>query len=257
MSIYQHFRVDEHPFIDQVLEWKGEVSLAYQMKLTDFLDPRQQQIISSIIGNDDEVRLSSWGGTPYSERKRILLYPSFFELNDDDFQVCTFNVDYPRKFVTIEHREVLGSLMSLGMKREKFGDILLHNDTIHIVLASEIADYVQLNLESIGRAKIKLNRIPNSEQIKYIDEWEEQGITVSSLRLDLVLSEIYKTSRSKILPYIEKGVTKVNWKTIEQPSFQVEEQDHFSVRGFGRSKLISVDGKTKKDKWRLIIGRKK
>ena len=41
-DIYQHFRQDERPFIDQVLEWKQIVLDQYRMKLTDFLDPRNR-----------------------------------------------------------------------------------------------------------------------------------------------------------------------------------------------------------------------
>ncbi|KPD01215.1 hypothetical protein LR69_00372 [Geobacillus sp. BCO2] len=56
MELYQHFRKEEHPFIDQVLEWKEMVSRQYAPKLTDFLDPREQQIVQSIAGGAEDVR---------------------------------------------------------------------------------------------------------------------------------------------------------------------------------------------------------
>ena len=258
MNIYQDFRKEEYSFVDQVLQWKSDVSVNYTQKLSDFLDPREQQITTSIIGNDVEVCLSFSGGNSSNlERKRALIYPAFFELNESDFQISTFEILYPSKFVNIEHREVLGSLMGIGIKREKFGDILIKDGQIQIVIASEVADYVKYNLVAIGRTNVKLNQIPNSEQIMIKEEWEEDSVTVSSLRLDAVLSEIYRTSRSKIVPYIEKGLVKVNWKIIEHPSFLIRDKDYLSVRGYGRSKVLELDGKTKRDKWRLIIGRKK
>ncbi|MER3115534.1 RNA-binding protein, partial [Bacillus altitudinis] len=49
-DIYQHFRKDERAFIDQALEWKRIVQEQYRMKLTDFLDPREQVILSAVTG---------------------------------------------------------------------------------------------------------------------------------------------------------------------------------------------------------------
>ena len=48
-DIYQHFRKDEQPFVDQVLGWKKIALDQYRMKLTDFLDPREQFITQSVI----------------------------------------------------------------------------------------------------------------------------------------------------------------------------------------------------------------
>ncbi|WP_026674357.1 YlmH family RNA-binding protein [Alkalihalobacterium bogoriense] len=257
-TIYQHFREDERAFVDKVLDWKADAEQQYRRKLTDFLDPREQEIMSMLIGKQDDVRLSFWGGSTHSERKRALLLPPYDESDEEEeFNIVTFELEYPQKFVTIEHRDVLGSLMSLGMKREKFGDILFEENRVQIITQQETADFIEANLHTIGRASIELNRIPNSEQIKHIESWEEQVGTFSSLRLDVVLSEIYRLSRAKTIPYIERGLVKVNWKIVEQSAFQLQQGDHISMRGHGRSKLISIEGKTKKDKWRILYGKLK
>src|SRR5690625_6844211 len=84
MGIYQHFRKEEHPFIDQVLSWKEDVERTYRYRLTDFLDPREQQIIESIIGtNNEELQLVSYGGGKYSERKRVIIAPFYEEITND------------------------------------------------------------------------------------------------------------------------------------------------------------------------------
>ena len=68
MGIYQHFRTEEHPFIDQVISWKNNVEKMYQHRLTDFLDPREQQIVQSIIGTtNDELQLKFHGGGKFTE----------------------------------------------------------------------------------------------------------------------------------------------------------------------------------------------
>lgn len=257
MSIYQHFLTSEHAFIDKVLQWQQDVEQNYAPKLTNFLDPREQDIIRSVIGTNDEVKIKLFGGQERFERKRALLYPDYYEPIDEDFQLAFFELRYPDKFITIEHRDLLGALMSIGLKREKFGDILAADGVMQFVIAEEVAQYVELQLESVGRAKVTLLPIQKEQLIEIIDEWDELSKTVSSLRLDAVLAETYSLSRAKAAALIEKGDVHVNWKTIEQASHQVQIGDYLSIRGYGRSKLLAIDGKTKKDKWRLRLGRKK
>ncbi|MBM7701789.1 RNA-binding protein [Metabacillus iocasae] len=257
MSIYQHFRPEEHTFIDHVLEWKEEVTHQYSPKLTDFLDPREQQIASAIIGTDHDVKIAFYGGLPSSERKRALIFPDYYVHEEKDFQIALFEVDYPKKFVTIEHPQILGSLMSLGLIRSKFGDIIVENEQVQIIVASETASYVQANLQSIGKAKVQLKSIMKEQLIEVHEEMIEQAYTVSSMRLDVILSNVYNVSRQKIQAMIEHNLVKVNWKTIEQPSFECKVDDMLSLRGHGRSKIVSIDGKTKKDKWRIVVGKQK
>src|SRR5690625_7706874 len=79
MGIYQHYRKEEHSFIDQVLSWQEFVKTRYQAKLTDFLDPREQQIVESVIGKtNDEIQLRIHSGTEHLERKRLIIAP-FYE----------------------------------------------------------------------------------------------------------------------------------------------------------------------------------
>lgn len=257
MSIYQHFRKEEHAFIDQVLSWRELVLTQYSPKNTDFLDPREQEIVRQIIGNDLEIKVELFGGHSSSERKRAIVSPHYFIPEVDDFQLSLFQLNYPSKFVSIDHRKILGSLMSLGLKRSKFGDILTNGDQVQIVVAKEISDYIKMNLQAIGKATISIDEISFSTIITAEEIWYEQAITVSSLRLDVVLSAITNLSRQKVQVLIQSGVVKVNWKTIDQPAFECKEDDVLSVRGYGRSKLITIEGKTKKEKWRIIVGKQK
>jgi RNA-binding protein YlmH len=252
VTIYQHFRQDEKEFVDNVLQWRDQVENQYAPRRTDFLDPRQQYIVQSIIGHSQDVLLSF--SPEHAERKRALLYPSYFEPEEEDFGIRLFEIEYPDKFVTIEHRQVLGSIMSLGLKREKFGDILSDDNKVQLILAEEISEYVRMELVQIGKAKVSLREVPYTELIKTREEWHEKVTTVSSLRLDVVLAAIYNISRQKAQTYIRGKLVKLNWKITENPSMEVEAGDVISARGFGRSKLISIEGRTKREKWRISLG---
>jgi RNA-binding protein YlmH len=257
MNIYQHFRPEERDYIDQVLNWKDYVETHYTPKLTDFLDPREQHILTMLIGEHGEVNYKLFGGSPDVERKRALIIPEYITVDDDEFQVSLFEIQYPSKFVTIQHRQVLGTLMSLGLKRGKFGDILLKDNKCQFFAAKEIRDYIKSNVETIGRAGVKLVELDIENAIATKELWEESDLTVSSMRLDTVISGIYHLSRQKSQLFIQQGLVKVNWTLTENPSFECGVSDMISVRGYGRAKILAIEGKTKKEKWRITVGKQK
>lgn len=257
MSIYQHFRPEEKDYIDQALNWIEQVKYSYTPKLTDFLDPRQQQIISILLGHDEEVKIEFSGGIEGAERHRALLFPDYYSLEQTDFQICLFEIVYPKKFITLEHRQILGTLMSLGLRREKFGDILIQNDQIQFVAAEEIETYLTVNLEKIGKASVTIKKLPFTEMIQLEESWIEHNYTVSSLRLDTVVATAFNISRQKAQALIGSGKVKVNFKQIEKISGDCQVGDTISVRGFGRCKIISMNGQSKKDKWKITLGKKK
>lgn len=253
MDLHQHFRREEHSFVDQVVSWKDQVENNYAPKLTDFLDPREQKIVEMIIGANSEVKVRFYGGVDEAERKRAFLYPDYYSAEEEDFQVSLYELIYPNKFVSIEHRQILGSMMSLGLKRGKFGDILIEGETIQLFVASEVSEYILMQLESVGRSKVTLKELRLDEAIQMKEQWNEYTTTVSSLRLDVIVAATYNISRQKAQTLIAGGVVKVNWMTIENPSFECKEEDMLSVRGYGRARLSSIEGKTKKDKWRIVV----
>ncbi|UQD51636.1 RNA-binding protein [Bacillus methanolicus] len=257
MSIYQHFRPEEREFIDRAIHWREYVETTYAPRLTEFLDPREQQILKAIVGQNEELYCHFFGGTDGVERKRALICPDYYQVEKEDFQIGLYEINYPKKFITIEHRQVLGSLMSLGLKRGKFGDILIEGDKVQFFAGKEIADYVSLQLDSIGKASVTIYEIPLENAIQITESWTEETSTVSSLRLDAVISALYNLSRQKSQNLIQNGLVKVNWTLVENKSFECGEGDVISVRGYGRSKIFSIEGKTKKDKWRMIAGRQK
>lgn len=244
MSIYQHFREDEKPFIDRVLDWKARVLETYVPVRTDFLNPREREIMRAVIGSDEELQLRFSGGFEGAERMRATLSPPYVE--EPDFGLAFFELHYPKKFVAIDHRSLLGALIGLGIKREKLGDLLISEDRVQWVAAEEVAGYLMAALTRVGRHRVTCVAIGADELIRPTAVWEERTGTVSSLRLDAVLAEIYRLSRAKAASAVEAGLVKVNWKLVEKPAFELEAGDQLSVRGHGRSKLVAVEGRSKR-----------
>lgn len=254
--LIQHFRHDEQPFIEQVLGWQREIEDRYTPKLTDFLDPRQQFIVEAIIRQHEDIKIAMDGTFEQPERQRMLLYPSYYEVQDDDFQIEVLTIQYPTKFVTLKHPDVLGALLSIGLERSKFGDIRVDDGKVQFAVAAEVADYVRLHLNGIGKVKVYAQTIePTEPLILLTEEWQEHAHTVSSMRLDVVLATVFNISRQKSQALINGSKVRVNWTVREQVAFELQEGDIISARGYGRAKLLATEGRTKKDKIRLIIGR--
>ncbi|WP_204499624.1 YlmH/Sll1252 family protein [Aquibacillus albus] len=253
MDLYQHFRKEEHPFIDQVLSWREQVERSFQSKLSDFLNPREQKIFSTIIGKSTDYQLGFFGGAKNAERKRAILAPYYEEISDEDYEITLLEAKYPSKFITLEHRDVLGAFLSLGIKRKKLGELIVRDGFIQIVVASDIDMYIKVNLTEIKRASVTFEERPITNIVEKNEEWDAHLVTVSSLRLDAVLKEIYHISRQNASAYIEKGWVKVNFETIQNPSFVLEQDDLLSLRGKGRSKITDIHGLSKKEKWKITI----
>ncbi|MGN1401743.1 MAG: RNA-binding protein [Bacillus sp. (in: firmicutes)] len=257
MSIYQHFREEEKVFIDQVLEWQSSVEKMYAPKLTAFLDPREQQILLTVIGHNEDCLVFLNGGYDGAERQRALLYPSYFEPSMEEMDIDLLEISFNNKFHNLTHRQVLGTIMSLGLGREKFGDVLIGPDRAQLMVSSDISDYCIANISKMGNAGVKFSKKNLLDVMEKEDDWLDGATTASSLRVDAVLSAFTNLSRAKVQELIIAGRLKVNHQVVEKNDFECGAGDLLSVRGLGRFAVKEITGKTKKDKWRISYGKQK
>lgn len=246
MNIYQHFRTEEHELIDQLIDKCNQADQTYAPVLTHFLDPRGQYILEVVAGSYDMLQVHFYGG-PHAERQRALIAPDYFEPQLEDFELTVLQLDYPKKFVTIQHQHVMGTILSLGITRDQLGDIAV-NDEIQFVIASPLVDYVKMHLTKIKGASVKLHSISPQDMVQSKESWQHAQATVSALRLDVVLKEMIHKSRDIAKQLIQKKRVKVNHTIIDSADFKLDQGDLLSIQGFGRAKISEVGGKTKKDK---------
>lgn len=199
------------------------------------------------------VSAKLWGGYENAERCVACF---------GDREYLTDNSDYPIKCVPIKpvnqkfadnltHRDFLGSLMGLGIRREVLGDIIINENCGYLFCLETIADYIIENLTQVRHTTVKCEyteKIPENA----LPQPENREIIVSSERLDVIISAIYKMSRSQVLPIFHTEKVFVNGAVKISPSATVNTGDKVSVRGYGRFVYKGVLRKTKKD--RLVIG---
>jgi len=217
--------------------------------LTSFLDPRGQYILNVVVGSFQDLEVTFYGG-PFAERQRAIIAPDYFQPEVEDFEIILFEIDYPQKFVTLQHQHVLGTIMSLGIERDQLGDIVV-DESIQFTLTKQLESYIMLELNKIKGAAVKLNAISIKDMIQSKENWHSFETTVSGLRLDVVLKEMIRKSRSISKQLIEKKRVKVNHTIIDSADFQLDKGDLLSIQGYGRAMIVDIGGKTKKDKTRI------
>lgn len=253
-NIYQHFRDDEKIFIDQLLDWLRQVEMQYTPYLTPFLDPREQFIVESVVGQYDEIQANSYGGYEAAERKRLFLSPSYFTPEQSDYSIKITEIRYPKKFADLSHGKILGTLMGAGINRNTIGDIVSDGERWQFFVDETIQDFLLSTVDKIGKLSIQLEEVPYTDIVIPKDSWEDQQEIVSSLRLDTVLASTFNISRQRAKELISSNKVKVNWNETDRPDLMLGIYDVISVRGFGRIRLQAIEGKTKKEKIRLSLG---
>lgn len=219
-------------------------------KFLGFLSLEQKVFVESILKNRT-VSYSFYGGYETAERVMLGCFPDWIETCDFPIKAITFTY---RKSDKLRHSDFLGSLMALGITRESVGDILIEEGRTVVFVTTEIADYVLSEIEKVGRIGVELklgftSPLPSKGELALFSE------TVSSLRLDCVVSALAGVSRSQAERKIGEGVVSVNSLPCEKTTKTVNEGDIVSIRGKGKFIIDSVADRTKKD--RIILKYKK
>lgn len=229
----------------------------YKKKETVFLDPYKVKIIESIANIYVDVNVLTYGGFKESERKKALIAPGAWNINKDLLGINIISIKGNFEFDPPTHRDVLGSLMGLGIKREMIGDIIVGNEVINVAVDEKITDYLLQNLYRIKRTSVSLD-IVNTQEITTVEDYlKEIKGTVASLRLDSVASVGFSSSRNKMKELIKAQRVKLNWKPTFDPKVEINEGDIISLKGMGRIEIMEVGKKSKKGRRHVTVRRYK
>ncbi len=234
----------------------------YAPGFTRFLDGSDLICAKSIASRyKQDVLCIEYGGFSCAERNVIGLFPrSIYDYQDSSsdfyemFELCCLHIKGSgyRKFT---HRDFLGSVMSLGVKREAVGDIYVDQDktSAYAVFTKSVGEYILSELSSVANDKVTVIRILAKDlpQIKF--EYSVINATVASFRLDCVLSASLGTSREKAKRLIDSKSVSVNHRETLRADCEIKEGDLLSVRGHGRFKINNLGDVTKKGRNRIEI----
>ncbi len=243
---------EERLFMAKVLDRAARAQNQNIPVSTDFLSPSEQARAGDLLRLAGVSRCVAAGGFEGAERRIFLFLPDWQEPEDVEPPIRFLRAAY-RAEDKLNHRDLLGSLMSLGIVREKVGDILIGDESADLMVIDTIADFLLQNWSSAGRAHLKVTEIAASDLQPPEVRCKEIRDTVSSLRLDAVAASGFRTSRGKAADLISAGRVQVNWRECMKPDKLLSEGDTVSARGLGKFRLSSVGGTTRKGRVSIVI----
>lgn len=203
-----------------------------------------------------------YGGYADAERKLICFLPeeTGFDLNDKDFPICCVQIKPVNKKFSdnLNHRDYLGAVMNFGITRDQIGDILVRQketeqDSVmaYLFCKKDKADIIT-----------EINRIRHTTVVAEVVDFSETGwkpsfkeITgsVSSFRLDSILSLVIKGSRTQSLTLIQSGNVFLNGRCCTENAKKLKTGDVFSVRGYGKFLYDKTNSLSKKGRYHIIV----
>lgn len=250
-------KVEDKMCLAQVLDKIEFSKTRERLENTDFLDMYQVALVESFLNKNKFENYILYGGYENAERKVLITYPEKY-----DAQMIEKNYSKLIKVVRIElpeeekgkyaHRNYLGGIVKIGLKREKVGDIIVYEEGADILVVEDFAEILINELPSLTRfqnSKIKLEELQNlkKQEIKI----EDINIIVPSLRLDNIVSDLARTSRSKAVQIINQERVFINGQNETKVSKQLKLNDIITIRGKGRFVIKEFTGTTRSG--RIVI----
>lgn len=231
---------------------------AYQRDIvtfTDFLNLNELNILHSTPKHVFPTAYETYGGYEAAERQMVAFLPDalYYEYHYpmEILKISPANLKFAE---ALSHRDYLGGLLHLGIERCCLGDILVGETGCHVFVTDSMAEYICGNLSRIRHTTVKVE-VEDAADFQYVPKLEIRKGTVSSIRLDSVLSIAFPLSRSKLTGLIEGGKVFVNGKLITTNACRLKENDIISVRGMGRIKYLAALSETKKGRLYIEVGK--
>ena len=196
-----------------------------------------------------DISVRYFGGYPDAERTMLSASPSYLPAEERDYPICAVAFRY-RTQRALTHRDVLGTLMSVGVRRDALGDILCGDGISVVFVRAEVASYICEQIDRIGGEGVEV--VAHYEgDLPIREEYEAIRDTVASQRLDSVVKALVRCSREQAAEIIRLGAVSVNHLPIESVTKSITDGDIVSVRGYGRFYIDQVGPETKKGRLRL------
>lgn len=221
---------------------------------TPFLGLSEQQAFYEVEKDVAYAGYAMEGGSPFCER-RIIRFGSPELLGYEEtypIQCIKVEPQTPKFAEDLTHRDFLGAIMNLGIERGTVGDIFVQDKKAIVFCLGSISPYLTENLQQVKHTPVKCSETEAADHLKK-PVTEEASLSVSSARIDAVISKVYNIARGKSLELFKAGRIYVNGRVAENNSYTLKNGDAVTVRGFGRFNYIGGQGETRKGKLRIGV----
>lgn len=210
-----------------------------------FLTPAEQYAVRTAYSRRADARLVLSGGVPGTDRCVAFFLPEWYP-DEDPAPECIRAVKVTAGFGSPGHRDYLGAVLAVGLRREWIGDIIIDGSTAYILCMDSVEDSILLDLDHVGRFGVKRESVPLSEVPVPVIKKKEITFTVQSPRLDTVTGAMFGISRTAAAKFISEGLVSLNYSECTDTDAQVRPGDTISVRGKGKGVLSEEGGVSRK-----------
>lgn len=197
--------------------------------------------------NKNDFIVEADGAYDEADRRIISFNNKYFY----EYPFICLKITNKSKFKNLTHKDYLGSIMSLGIEREKLGDLRVVEDYAVVPVYEDIASYIITSMESVGRCPVKIEIIDKEHLPQSV--FEEIVINIPSLRIDNYVSKLANVSRAKAIELIQNNKVSVNYCKIKEKSKEVQENNVITISGVGKFRTGSIVGNTKSGKIKVVI----
>lgn len=252
-------RQEDKMLLAQVLDKIEQMGKSQKIESTGFLDMYQVSLVQNFLKKINFTNYKLYGGFDDAERKILIVYPEKYTE-----EMISKNYGKLLNIVRVElgeeekgkyaHRNYLGGIVKLGLKREKVGDILVFDNGADIITLHDFSSILKTELGSLTRFQnSKINELELSEIRTLELKLEEVKIIVPSLRLDNIVSDLARTSRSKASEIITQERVFVNGQNETKQSKQIKQGDVITIRGKGRFVIKEFTGTTRSGRTVVLV----
>jgi len=225
-----------------------------------FLDEKQCAEAEKALEGHPDIIYKFWGGYEGAQRKILCIYSLSGCDYLDELYSESLTEEIPIKCLTfvykkseiLSHRDFLGSLMSMRLKRETIGDITVSEGRTQIFVTDTASKLICGTVGKIGRTGVKIYDDMPFDIIK-IQEFQDISGTVASLRADSVISLALRISREKSAQLIKNTGVQINCSPVFSVTHEMKCKDVFSVKGYGKYILDEISGISKKGRLHINI----
>ena len=215
----------------------------------DFLSPIIWNQISALCEN---YKIKSFTNGIFKDSDRRMLSFSAYD-EPSIYPINLLKISNNSKFTTLHHKDYLGAIMSLGIKREKLGDLVIKDAFCYAPVCSDISSYIISNLNDIGNCPCEVSEYDYTMEGLPERQFQEKVIISTSLRLDGMVAAICNVSRNNSVGLISAGKILVNYFQCLKKDKIIRCNDTLTIRGYGKLVIAEIIGSTQKDRLKVAI----
>lgn len=206
--------------------------------------------LSSKLG----CNIGAFGIFKESDRRVISILGAYDHEEIYNYPIELIRIDNKSTFKKLKHSDFLGALMAQGLKREKFGDLIVKGDSCYVPICSDISQFIIDNVTQIGKnpCSIKIINHYDGNEVPTF-QFQEKSVVISSMRLDSIVAALSGLSRGNSEDLIKKGLVLINYDKITKRNAIVKPNSIITIRGYGKFRIDEYIGKTLKGRERIII----